>query len=178
MSLKARVKRSTKTPPVLEAPAPALPPTPAPVVPPTPVPDPEPPSPMPITKGVDSGNPLLADADPDLAELRAFRARYRTGGFPEPDVEAKRRARAELVAKGISPKWSSFVARFEFSGEIAYAMLRTLESPGRCHSGWFKEGEIAVKRAGVDLSTLTYPVIKAAIDQWRAERTAGKSIED
>jgi hypothetical protein len=166
--LKAKVKARAKTSPVVESPAPA------PVEPPTPT---EPASPAPSTKGVGSDDTLLVTIDPDLAELRAFRARYRTGGFPEPDVEAKRRARTELVARGISPKWSSFVARFEVSGEVAHAMLRTLESPGRCHAGWFKEAEIAVRRSGLDLSTLTYPAIKAVIDQWRAERSAGSSTE-
>jgi hypothetical protein len=134
---------------------------------PTPVVPPAPATPAPT--------PSPAVLDADLAELRAFRARYRTGGFPEPDVEAKRRARTELVAKGISPKWSSFVARFEFSGEVAYSMLRTLESPSRCHSGWFKEGEIAVRRAGLDLSTLNYEAIRDAITAWRAERTTAKA---
>jgi ASCH domain len=113
----------------------------------------------------------------DLAELRAFRARLRTGGFPEPDVEAKRRAKAELVARGISPKWASFVATFGFGGDVAEAMLRVLESPGRCHAGWFLEAMIAVRRSGLDSGTLTYPAIRDAIEAWRAERKAACPVE-
>jgi hypothetical protein len=101
------------------------------------------------------------------------------GGTLDPNLEEKRRVRRELVALGISPMWSAFVARFGFSGEVAEAMLRVLESPGRCHAGWFRESEIAVRRAGLDLTALSYPVIKATVDSWRAERKdVGKPIPD
>jgi hypothetical protein len=173
--LKSKIKARAKTPPVVEAPAMVSPPAPATVAPPAPAASSDPAPVVPPAPATPAPTPSPAILDPDLAELRAFRVRYRAGDFPEPDIEVKRRVRAELVAKGISLKWSSLIARFGFEGEIALAMLRTLESPGRCHAGWFKEGEIAVKRAGVDLSTLTYPVIKAAIDQWRAERTTAKA---
>jgi hypothetical protein len=170
MSLKARVKRSTKTPPVIEAPAPATPPAPAPVAPPAPA---EPPSPTSTLA------PIVID--PDLAELKALRARYRnrhkTGAFAEPDVEVKKRVRAELVARGISPKWSSLIARFGFDDETTYAMLRVLESPGRAHALWLVEARIAVRRDGLDLSALDYESIRSAIQAWRAERTGGKSVE-
>jgi ASCH domain len=113
----------------------------------------------------------------DLAELRAFRARIRSGGFAEPGLDEKRRVRRELIALGISPMWSAFVARFGFSGGVAEAMLRVLESPGRCHAGWFKEAEIAVRRADLDLATLTSPAIRDALEAWRAERKVGCPVE-
>jgi hypothetical protein len=173
--LKARVKRSAaKTPVVTKAPPMIESPSPVPV-------EPSAPALIPPPAPVESPSPAPAITDPDLAELRAFRTRYntrqKTGDFGDPTVEVKRKTRDELLSNGVSLKWARFVARFGFSGEIAYAMLRTLESPSRCHAGWFKEGEIAVRRAGLDLSTLSYPAIKAVIDQWRAERKAGKSVE-
>jgi hypothetical protein len=162
----------TDTPPAPAtplAPPPVEPSAPAPVAPPVST-EPPPPAPTPTV------------LDPDYAELKAFRVRYnsrhKTGEFADPTVEVKRKTRDELLSSGVSLKWARFVARFGFSGDIVYAMLRVLESPGRCHAGWFKEGEIAVRRAGLDLSGLNYEAIRGAVETWRAERKGGGSTEE
>jgi ASCH domain len=115
-------------------------------------------------------------ASDDAAELRAFRVRYKarfkTGDFPPLSFEAKRAIRRDAAARGLSPQWALFMGRFGFQGEIAEALARSLETPTECHVGWFFEAMMSVRRADLDLSALSYEVIKTAIEDWREERRA------
>jgi len=45
-----------------------------------------------------------------------------------------------------------------------------LKDPTESHPVWFKEAEITVQRAGLDLTNLTYEKIVDAIAYWRCRR--------
>jgi hypothetical protein len=114
--------------------------------------------------------------DPDLAELIAFRAEYRHEHTDYDDLIRETGDRglardAMVPTSSIPDNWGAYLAYYGYDGEAAEALARTLKDPRRCHPVWFKEAEVAVRRAGLDLGGLTYDTIREAIDDWRGERS-------
>ncbi len=130
--------------------------------------------------------------DEDLAELLDFMARYRhehtdyEGQFDKEDFQRLREydyspeearaamredARMAMQEVGELPEtWQEYVKKYRFRSAEARALARVLRSPQECHPRWFKEAEIAVRRARLPLDGLTYRSIVQAIEQWRRER--------
>lgn len=114
--------------------------------------------------------------DADLAELRAYKAEYRHEHTDYDDLirESGDRDDAREAMQPTSPipdAWPDWLDRYGFTGDVVEALAQTLKDPRHCHPVWFKEAEIAVRRAGVGLDELTYEKIRAAIAYWREQRT-------
>jgi hypothetical protein len=129
--------------------------------------------------------------DEDLAELLGFTTRYRhehtdydqhfdddqyhdlrSLGFTwqEAKEELRATAREAMQHDPIPSNWPEFLRTYKFTSAIAKALADTLRSPKACYPAWFKEAEIAVRRAGLSLEALSYGAITQAIAQWRAQR--------
>jgi Rad4 beta-hairpin domain 3 len=131
--------------------------------------------------------------DEDLAELDGFKARYRhkhtnydqcfddeeyhhlrSIGLSPQEIKAEMRAQARMTKQDdpIPPTWRKYLKKYRFVSPVAKALASVLRSTDACHPAWFKEAEIAVRRAGLPLDSLSYNAIKQVIDQWRGERSA------
>ena len=131
------------------------------------------------------------DIEIDLAELIAFKVGYRhrrtdyeehfrdddfqdlrERGFSPAEAGQQLRMQAREAAQEhpIPATWPGYLAKYQLKSKIAKALAATLAAPQQCHPKWFKEAEIAVRRAGIPLEGLTYEKIRDAIDSWRAGR--------
>jgi hypothetical protein len=112
--------------------------------------------------------------DEDLAELIAFKTRYR---HEETNYdlllragEEKEFARNLAEESEIPADWKEYLDHYGFASPQARAMATVLKNPQSAHPVWFKEAEIALRRSDRCLDTLSYDVIRRAIDAWRSER--------
>jgi hypothetical protein len=112
--------------------------------------------------------------DPDLAELLAFGASYR---HEHTDYDRLLRegvdrddARDFSRERTIPDTWKDYLRTYDLDSDIARAIAGVLQDPRKCHPRWFKEAEIAVRRAGLPLDQLSYPLIREAIETWRSSR--------
>jgi hypothetical protein len=138
------------------------------------------------------------EVEEDLAELLAFKAKYRHGftdydkcftddesdellyvGCSPREIAEERRALARMTCQGepIPATWPEFLEKYGFGSPVAKALAAILQDPHRCHPPWFKEAEIAVRRAGLHLDGLTYEKIRDAIDVWRRHRGYSRTQE-
>jgi hypothetical protein len=140
---------------------------------------------------------LLQDGDIDdgLAELIGFKCKYRhehsdyDQHFDESEFhdlrsiglspqEAKKEMRATArMSKEEDPipeTWPEYLEKYGFDSPVATALPSVLKSARECYPIWFKEAEIAVRRAGLPLDSLNYSAIKQAVDKWRCERGVKK----
>lgn len=116
----------------------------------------------------------FGNIDVDFAELISFRAKYRHEHTNYNVLIRKTKdkdfARQTMSGDSIPEDWRTYLERYGFHGEVAEALVRTLDDPCCCHPVWFKEAEIAVRREALDLGELTYESIQSAIFDWRDER--------
>lgn len=131
--------------------------------------------------------------DDDLAELIGFRtafrhkhtdydacfdpeefSKWRSFGYSPQETREEMRAEARTLMQpnSIPATWPEYLHKYEFDSPVAIALSRVLKSTTGCHPTWFKEAEIAVRRAGLPLDGLRYEAIKEAIGQWRDQRAA------
>ncbi len=90
----------------------------------------------------------------------------------EEAVQMMRQTARDLREEGPIPAtWPEYLAFYRFESPIAQALARTLKDPRQCHPTWFKEAEIAVRRAGLPLDSLSYEIIRGAIADLRFERS-------
>ncbi len=116
--------------------------------------------------------------DEDSAELMAFKTGYRHEHTDyedrlrkyHGDADCRDFARDMAEPEPIPATWPDYLERYGFGGPVAEALAGVLASPTRCHPVWFKEAMIAVRRAELDLTKLSYPVIREAIEDWRLDR--------
>jgi hypothetical protein len=122
---------------------------------------------------------LAGEIDEQEALLLAFSAEYRHVHTDYEDLLVsgfiKEDSRAFLVADPIPGTWGEYLAKYRFRSEAAKAMTRVLKDPRQAHPVWFREGDLALQRAGdsVDLERLTYEEICTLISQWRDDRSIG-----
>lgn len=116
----------------------------------------------------------LGRVEPDEAELIAFKARYR---HEHTDYERaigetgdREDARRSAIEEPIPETWDGYLNEYGFDSDEAKALASMLLDPSAAHPIWFKEAEIAVRRAGLDLRSLTYERIRDAIETWRYAR--------
>ncbi len=117
---------------------------------------------------------LYGDENPDDVELSAFKIAWR---HEHTDYDQLLRSGVERdIARDImqdsfsSDDWQKYLDHYGFASKVAEALANVLKSPRACHPTWLKEAEIAVRRAGLDLGSLTYEGISAAISNWRSQR--------
>jgi hypothetical protein len=131
--------------------------------------------------------------DEGLAELMGFKARYRheftnydeyfddesfyelrsLGYSPqEAGEEMRSTARAQKQEDPLPATWPEYLEKYGFDSPVAKALAGVLQSTTNCHPTWFKEAEIAVRRAGLPLAGLTYETIKRVVARWRSEMSA------
>jgi hypothetical protein len=72
----------------------------------------------------------------------------------------------------IPTDWATYIMVHGFDSPEAEALAAVLQSPEKCHPRWFKEAEIAIRRAGSNRTTLTYEIIRDAVSDWRQYRDA------
>jgi hypothetical protein len=129
--------------------------------------------------------------DDDLAELIGFKCKYRhehsdydqrfdedefhdmrSSGFSSLEAKDEIRATARMTKEEdpIPETWSEYLEKYGFDSPVAKALTSVLKSARECYPVWFKEAEIAVRRAGLPLDSLNYDAIARVIDQWRCER--------
>jgi hypothetical protein len=116
--------------------------------------------------------------DEDFAHLMAFKASYRHEHTDydyclqmyRDDADCRDAARDMARPEPIPPTWPEYLDRYGFGGAVADALAGVLADPKKCHPVWFCEAMIAVRRAELDPTKLTYQAIREAIADWRFDR--------
>ena len=111
--------------------------------------------------------------DEDLAELIAFKTRYRHEETTYDQLlhggHEKESARILAEESDIPAGWEEYLDHYGFTSPQSIAMARVLKDPRSAHPVWFKEAEIALRRYEKSLDNLSYEVIRQAIDAWRSQ---------